>query len=66
MGQDESDGVWLHQILSDTRSEVSCDTKLLQGGFGTREQVYDEKHLELLASQEEALPLPVEEEDFHL
>ena len=26
---DEPDGMWRHQILSDTRSDVSCDERVL-------------------------------------
>jgi len=67
LGQEESDDTLRHRILFDTGSEISCNyiDFRREDLRDPREQVSDEKHQESIASQEEALPLPVEKRDFH-
>jgi len=53
--------------LSDISSEVSCDKRNFRKEDlrDPKKQISDEKYQESLASQEEALPLLVEEGGFH-
>jgi len=65
--QNEPNDVWRHQILFNTRYQESCDDRNFRKKNlrNPREQIFDEFHQEPLASQEKALPLLVEEGDFH-
>jgi len=49
LGQDESDDMWHHQILSDTGSEVSCDNRNFRKEDlrDAKEQVFDKEALVL-------------------
>jgi len=65
--EDESEDMLRHQMLSDTRSEVSCDERgLCEENLGdSREQILDEEHWESLASEEKALSLSIKEENLY-
>ena len=67
LGQDEQDSVWSHNVLFDTRHQVSCVIwDFYKKDVGDPlEEVSDKKYWDSIASKEEVLPLQVEERTLH-